>query len=85
MRRKSAFHHWLRCKKGLSPRAANDIGSRERRALRMIDDTDTGTAPVTELLDRLTSTSDYNACNATIRSQMKRALTLRAEWESERE
>ena len=70
------FLSWLKDECSMSERSARDVISRCRRVLVL-----TGQKNVdSKTMDLLINTSDFIECSTSIRSQLKRSITLYAEF-----
>lgn len=70
------FLSWLREKKGMSERSARDVVSRSKRAL-VITKQEVFDS---HSMDLLTASGDFIECSMSIKSQLKRAITLYMEF-----
>ena len=73
-----AFKTWLIDYKGMTTRAASDVPSRLRRITKLLDCVDVDNTTYANLKRN----STYQEYSVTVRSQMKRALTLYLEFEA---
>ncbi len=70
------FLLWLQKNHGMSVRSARDVVSRSRRALAI-----TGQKSVdSKSMDLLTESGEFIECSISIKSQLKRAVTLYMEY-----
>lgn len=71
-----AFLVWLQEDKEMSLRSARDVVSRNKRALTIVKQNHIST----ETLQKLTESEEYIVCSTSIKSQLKRAVTLYMEY-----